>query len=74
MVHLLDIHKSNQNVKSCLRRRLHEQYEGQKDMTSKMSPQVSMSNMLLGNSGELAPEGMKRLSQRRNDAQLCFCL
>ena len=46
----------------------------QKDMTPKMSPQVSMSNMLLGNSGEIAPERMKRLSQRRNDAQLCLCL
>ena len=46
----------------------------QKDMTPKMSPQVSMSNMLLGNSGEIAPERMTRLSQRRNDAQLCLCL
>ena len=46
----------------------------QKDMTPKMSPQVSMSNMLLGNSGEIAPERMKRLSQSRKDAQLWMCL
>ena len=46
----------------------------QKDMTPKMSPQVSMSNMLLGNSGEIAPERMKRLSQTRNDTQLWMCL
>ena len=30
--------------------------------------------MLLERSGEIAPEGMKRLSQRRNDAQLWMCL
>ena len=46
----------------------------QKDMTPKMNPQVSMSNVLLGNSGEIAPERIKRLSQRRNEAQLCLCL
>ena len=34
----------------------------QKDMTPKMNPRVSMSNMLLGNSGEIAPERIKRLS------------
>ena len=46
----------------------------QKDMTPKMNPRVSMSNMLLGNSGEIAPERIKRLSQRRNEARLCLCL
>ena len=30
--------------------------------------------MLLGKSGEIAPEGMKRLHQGRNDAQLWMCL
>ena len=30
--------------------------------------------MLLERSGEIAPEGMKRLSQSRNDAQLWMCL
>ena len=30
--------------------------------------------MLLGKSKEIAPEGMKRLSQSRNDAQLWMCL
>ena len=39
MVHLLDIHKSNQNVKSCLRRRrLHEQYEEAKRYDIKDEP------------------------------------
>ena len=38
MVHLLDIHKSNQNVKSCLRRRLHEQYEEAKIYDIKDEP------------------------------------
>ena len=38
MVHL-DIHKSNQNVKSCLRRgRLHEQYEEAKRYDTKDEP------------------------------------
>ena len=31
-------------------------------------------NMLLEKSKEIAPEGMKRLSQSRNDAQLWMCL
>ena len=30
--------------------------------------------MLLEKSREIAPEGMKRLSQSRNDAQLWMCL
>ena len=30
--------------------------------------------MLLEKSGEIIPEGMKRLSQSRNNAQLCMCL
>ena len=31
-----------------------------------------MSNILLEKSREIAPEGMKRLSQSRNDAQMCL--
>ena len=30
--------------------------------------------MLLGNSGKIAPERMKRLSKSRNDAQWWMCL
>ena len=30
--------------------------------------------MLLGNSGEIAPERMKKLSQSGNDPQLWMCL
>ena len=33
-----------------------------------------MSNMLLGKSGEIAPEGMKMLHQGRNDGQSWVCL
>ena len=33
-----------------------------------------MPNMLLEKSREIAPEGMKRPSQSRNDAQLWMCL
>ena len=33
-----------------------------------------MSNMLLGKSGEVAPERMKGLGQSRNDTQLWMCL
>ena len=33
-----------------------------------------MSNMLLEKSREIAPEGMKRLSQSGNNAQLWMCL
>ena len=51
----------------------------QKDMTLKDEPPPPppgqhVSNMLLGKSGEVAPERMKRLSQSRNDAQLWMCL
>ena len=37
-------------------------------------PGRELSNMLLGKSGEIAPERMKRLSQSGNDAQLWMCL
>ena len=37
-------------------------------------PGQDMSNILLGKSGEIAPERMKRLSQSRNDIQLWICL
>ena len=33
-----------------------------------------VSNMLLEKNGEIAPEGMKRLSQSGNNAQLWVCL
>jgi len=33
-----------------------------------------VSNILLGKSGEIAPERMKRLDQRRNDTQLWISL
>ena len=33
-----------------------------------------MSNRLLAKSREIAPEGMKRLNQRRNNTQLRMCL
>ena len=51
----------------------------QKDMTLKDEPPQpppgqQVSNMLLGKSGEVAPERIKRLSQSRNDAQLWMCL
>ena len=35
---------------------------------------VGVSNMLLGKSGEIAPEGMKRLGQSRTGTQLWMCL
>ena len=37
-------------------------------------PDQQVSNMLLEKSGEIAPEGMKRLSQSRNNTQLWMCL
>ena len=37
-------------------------------------PGQEVSNILLGKSGEIAPERMKRLSQSRNDTQLWICL
>ena len=33
-----------------------------------------MPNMLVEISGEIAPKGMKRLSQNRNNAQVWMCL
>ena len=41
----------------------------QKDMTLKTPSGWWESGVLLEKSGEIAPEGMKRLSQSRNDAQ-----
>ena len=38
------------------------------------SPGWKVSNMLLEKSREIAPEGMKRLSQSGNNAQLWMCL
>ena len=37
-------------------------------------PGQYVSHMLLGESGEIAPERMKRLGDSRNDAQLWMCL
>ena len=42
--------------------------KSQKDMTPEMSPPgQKVSNMLLGKSGEIAPERMKKLAQSRSD-------
>ena len=47
----------------------------QKDRTLKDElPRLVVPNMLLEKSREIAPEGMKRLSQTRNEAQLWICL
>ena len=47
----------------------------QKDMTMKEEPSDwSVSNMQLAKSGEIIPEGMKKLSQSRNEAQFWMCL
>ena len=47
----------------------------QKDITMKDKPSGwSVSNMQLAKNGEIIPEGMKRLSQSRNKAQLWMCL
>ena len=47
----------------------------QKGMTLKDElPGRQVPNMLLEKSREIAPEGMKRLSQSRNNAQLWMCL
>ena len=44
-------------------------------MTTKEEPSDwSVSNMQLAKSGEIIPEGMKKLSQSRNEAQLWMCL
>ena len=39
-----------------------------------ISPDWSVSNMLLKKSREIAPKRMKRLSQSRNDVQVWMCL
>ena len=47
----------------------------QKDMTMKEEPSDwSVSNIQLAKSGEIIPEGMKKLSQSRNEAQFWMCL
>ena len=47
----------------------------QKDMTLKDQPPRSVGiPYLLEKSGDIAPGGMKRLSQSRNNAQLWVCL
>ena len=47
----------------------------QKDRTLKNElPRSLVLNMLLEKSREIAPEGMKRLSQSGNSAQLWMCL
>ena len=38
------------------------------------SPGQYVLDMLLEKTGEIAPEGMKRLSQSKNSAQLWMCL
>ena len=44
-------------------------------MTMKEEPSDwSVSNMQLAKSGEIIPEGMKKLSQSRNEAQFWMCL
>ena len=37
-------------------------------------PRLVVPNMLLEKNREIAPEGMKRLSQSRNNTQLWICL
>ena len=47
----------------------------QKDMTTKDElPRLVGANILLEKSGEIAPEGIKRLSKSRNNTQLWLCL
>ena len=47
----------------------------QKDMTLKGNPPRSVGvQYLLEKSGEIAPDGMKRLSQNGNNVQLWVCL
>ena len=54
----------------------HEQYERQKYMTlaDETSSSVDGQHAILGKSGEITPERIKRLAQSRNDAQLWICL
>ena len=48
----------------------------QKDMMPEDQPLLrwKVSDMLLGKSGEISPERMKRMGQSRNDAQVLMCL
>ena len=47
----------------------------QKDMTPEDDPPGwKVSNMIVGKSREIAPEGMKRWGQSGNNAQLWMCL
>jgi len=43
-------------------------------LKEELSPGLLASNMLLENSGEIASEGMKRLSQSRNNPQFWMSL
>ena len=52
----------------------HEQYEKAKRYDEDKLPGRLVPNMLPEKSREIAPEGMKRLSQSRNNAQLWMCL
>ena len=59
---------------SCLKN-LMNSIKRQKDVTLKNELPKSVGvHILLEKSGEIAPEGMKRLSQSRNNAQLWICL
>ena len=52
-----------------------EQYQKVKRYdTEKNSPDRQLPNMLLEKGGEIAPEGMNRLSQSGNNTQLWVCL
>ena len=56
---------------------LHEQYEKEKRYDTDSTPTDTgqwVPNMLLEKSEEITPEGKKRQSQSRNDAQLWICL
>ena len=59
---------------SCLENPMNSM-ERKKDMTLKDElPRFVGANILLEKSGEIAPEGIKRLSESRNNAQLWLCL
>ena len=60
---------------SCLEHPLNSM-KRQKDMTMKDEPRPGLCvfNMLLEKSREIASEGMKSLSQSRNDVQMWMCL
>ena len=62
------------SILSCLENPMNSM-KRQKDMTLKDEPPVwQVYNTLLVKSQEIAPEGMKRLSQSGNKAQLWMCL